>query len=63
MTALIKKKLSMERRQAIQRIGVIAAGVALFPACQIEEPPVFNNLPISLEQWGPYGLAHQIHST
>lgn len=41
----------MKRRQAIQNIALITSGIALMPACNFENAPVFENVPLERGQW------------
>ncbi|MEZ5040385.1 MAG: gluconate 2-dehydrogenase subunit 3 family protein [Saprospiraceae bacterium] len=41
----------MKRRQALQNIVVISSGVALLPACDFEQVPVYKNIPLERKQW------------
>lgn len=41
----------MKRRQALQNIVIISSGVALLPACDFEQVPVYENIPLERKQW------------
>jgi hypothetical protein len=40
----------MKRREALQHIALISAGLAFLPACNTEKWPVYTNIPLDPEQ-------------
>ena len=40
----------MKRRQALQNIAFISAGMAFLPACEVDNWPVWSNLPLERQQ-------------
>lgn len=43
-------KFIMKRRDAIQHIALISAGLAFLPACNVERWPVYENIPLERSQ-------------
>jgi len=41
----------MTRREAIQQIAVGSAAIALFPACNLEEIPIYSKIAFDRKQW------------
>lgn len=41
----------MNRRQAIQQLSIMGLGLALYPACNVEEVPVYTRIPLDAKSY------------
>ncbi len=50
----------MKRRKAIRQLAIISSTIAIFPSCDFEAMPVYDNIPLTKKQWRLIGQLTKI---